>query len=171
MIAPRARGGGAAAGGGGGAAGGAGGGGGRSGGEFESAPATPACTTALSMCVRDECMSIWIPPQAAISRLFSSLAESFRSAPATRALYIVDTGHGRVVRMDPDSGRFLRSAKREHLRAQRLVAGPAVARRPAPRPRDPSRPVAPVQPNGHDASPLVPHGGAQEGLQEGHRRR
>jgi hypothetical protein len=32
---------------------------------------------------------------------------------ASRAVYVADTGNGRVLRVDPDSGRFLRSAKRE----------------------------------------------------------
>merc|ERR1711871_666269 len=33
--------------------------------------------------------------------------------PHARVLYIADTGAGRVIRIDPDSGRFLRNARRE----------------------------------------------------------
>ena len=33
--------------------------------------------------------------------------------PYARVLYIADTGTGRVIRVDPDSGRFLRNARRE----------------------------------------------------------
>ena len=33
--------------------------------------------------------------------------------PHARVLYIADTGAGRIVRVDPDSGRFLRNARRE----------------------------------------------------------